>query len=400
MTADIVIEATGHTEVIDEAVAATCTTAGKTEGKHCSVCGEVTVAQNDVDALGHTASGVWVETIAPTYEAEGLEVQYCTVCGEIAESRPVDKLVQVGPDENALYNMRFNGATLSLMNNLAINFKVPADKIPEGFTNPYAKFIIGDQEYIVTEYEIESDGRYVFQFANIPAHFMNETVYAYICATYSDGEVYDGRVLEYGIYKYAYSTLGKAATPAKDKTLIVDLLNYGAAAQIKKGYNVDALVNADLTAEQAGWGTAAKPAYQDLTTTKFVTIENPTASFKGVQLVLDTSVCIRARFVPGADTENVKVTTENGQEWIIPLSECEFIDASQGYYVYLDKLNANQMREAVYFTACDAEGNAVSNTLRYSICSYAARTTSGTTDLLNLLEAMIKYGDSAAAAAK
>ncbi|KQM10176.1 hypothetical protein AOA81_04690 [Methanomassiliicoccales archaeon RumEn M2] len=48
-----VIAYKGHTEVIDEAVAATCTTAGKTVGKHCSVCGEVLIAQTDVPALGH-----------------------------------------------------------------------------------------------------------------------------------------------------------------------------------------------------------------------------------------------------------------------------------------------------------------------------------------------------------
>ncbi|MBR5783413.1 MAG: hypothetical protein IKY33_04225, partial [Clostridia bacterium] len=128
-------------------IAPTCNTDG-VANIVCAICGEVLQTGVILPATGHVASGVWVETIAPTYEAEGQEVQYCTVCGEIAESRPVDKLVQVGPDENALYNMRFNAATLSLMNNLAINFKVPADKIPEGFTNPYAKFIIGDQEYI------------------------------------------------------------------------------------------------------------------------------------------------------------------------------------------------------------------------------------------------------------
>ena len=42
------VPATGHTEVIDAAVAATCTNTGLTEGKHCSVCNEVLVAQQVV----------------------------------------------------------------------------------------------------------------------------------------------------------------------------------------------------------------------------------------------------------------------------------------------------------------------------------------------------------------
>ena len=46
-------EALGHNEVVDAPVAATCTTGGKTEGKHCSACNEVIVAQTATAALGH-----------------------------------------------------------------------------------------------------------------------------------------------------------------------------------------------------------------------------------------------------------------------------------------------------------------------------------------------------------
>ena len=47
------IPALGHAEVVDAAVQATCTTTGKTEGKHCSRCGEVLIAQDTTQALGH-----------------------------------------------------------------------------------------------------------------------------------------------------------------------------------------------------------------------------------------------------------------------------------------------------------------------------------------------------------
>lgn len=46
-----------HTEVVDKAVAPTCTETGLTEGKHCSVCAEVLVKQEVVPALGFTVSG-------------------------------------------------------------------------------------------------------------------------------------------------------------------------------------------------------------------------------------------------------------------------------------------------------------------------------------------------------
>ncbi len=77
-----VIEATGHTEVIDAAVAATCTTVGKTEGKHCSVCNTVLVAQNTVQAKGHTevVDAAVAATCTETGKTEG---KHCSVCGTV-----------------------------------------------------------------------------------------------------------------------------------------------------------------------------------------------------------------------------------------------------------------------------------------------------------------------------
>ena len=48
---DTVIEALGHTPVVDAAVAPTYTATGLTEGTHCSVCNEVLTAQETVDVL-------------------------------------------------------------------------------------------------------------------------------------------------------------------------------------------------------------------------------------------------------------------------------------------------------------------------------------------------------------
>lgn len=52
-TYDEKIPATGHTVVTDAAIDATCTTEGKTEGSHCSVCGEVIVAQQTLPLADH-----------------------------------------------------------------------------------------------------------------------------------------------------------------------------------------------------------------------------------------------------------------------------------------------------------------------------------------------------------
>lgn len=48
---DTIISATGHTTVIDPAVEPTYDSTGLTEGKHCSACGEVIIAQTIIPAL-------------------------------------------------------------------------------------------------------------------------------------------------------------------------------------------------------------------------------------------------------------------------------------------------------------------------------------------------------------
>ena len=73
------IAATGHKAVKDAAVAATCETAGKTEGSHCSVCNTVIKAQTTVAALGHSWGGGKV-TKAATCTAAGTKTYTCTRC--------------------------------------------------------------------------------------------------------------------------------------------------------------------------------------------------------------------------------------------------------------------------------------------------------------------------------
>ena len=86
-----------HNVVIDEAVSATCTEKGLTEGEHCSKCGEVLLAQTEVPALGHTAADAVKENeIEPTCTTAGSydSVVYCSVCDvEISrETKSVDAL--------------------------------------------------------------------------------------------------------------------------------------------------------------------------------------------------------------------------------------------------------------------------------------------------------------------
>ena len=219
---------------------------------------------------------------------------------------------------------------------------------------------------------------------------MKDTVIATLNATY-EGEACTA-VKEYSVAEYCYSMLDQYADNEDVRTLVVDLLNYGAASQIYSGYNTDALVNADLTAEQAAWGSEDANINNALNT-KYETVDNAVATWKGAGLTLLESVAIRFKFkVDSIDGLTVNIKTANG-EWNI--DSAEFVKSGSYYYITFDKLGANMMSEEV-FVSIVKDGAKVSNTARYSIESYAyAKQNAEDANLANLVKAMMRYGNSA-----
>lgn len=71
----------GHTEVTDPAVPGTCMKQGKTEGVHCSVCGQVLKAQRDTFGSHKSVREPSVQASC-TEPGKSMGV-YCSVCGKI-----------------------------------------------------------------------------------------------------------------------------------------------------------------------------------------------------------------------------------------------------------------------------------------------------------------------------
>jgi len=74
------LDPAGHSEVIDPAVAATCTETGLTEGKHCEVCGVTTVEQKVTNKAPHKYGKEQYQK--PTAEVDGGQFVKCE-CGDI-----------------------------------------------------------------------------------------------------------------------------------------------------------------------------------------------------------------------------------------------------------------------------------------------------------------------------
>ena len=88
LVAQEVIPAKGHTSVVVKGYPATCTEDGLTDGAKCSVCGEVLVAQEVIPAKGHTEM-VLSGKPATCTETGLTEGKICSVCGEILVAQEV-----------------------------------------------------------------------------------------------------------------------------------------------------------------------------------------------------------------------------------------------------------------------------------------------------------------------
>ena len=87
------LPAKGHTAVTDKGYPATCTTAGKTDGSHCSVCNTVIKAQTVINATGHKSSG-WIVDKAASIGVKGSKHKECTVCKKVLETAEIPALAK------------------------------------------------------------------------------------------------------------------------------------------------------------------------------------------------------------------------------------------------------------------------------------------------------------------
>ena len=88
------LPAKGHTAVTDKGYPATCTTAGKTDGSHCSVCNTVIKVQSVINATGHKSSA-WITDKAPSIGVKGSKHRECTVCKKVLETAEIPALSRI-----------------------------------------------------------------------------------------------------------------------------------------------------------------------------------------------------------------------------------------------------------------------------------------------------------------
>ena len=88
------LPAKGHIAVTDKGYPATCTTAGKTDGSHCSVCNTVIKVQTVINATGHKSSG-WIVDKTASIGVKGSKHKECTVCKKVLETAEIPALSRI-----------------------------------------------------------------------------------------------------------------------------------------------------------------------------------------------------------------------------------------------------------------------------------------------------------------
>lgn len=299
--------------------------------------------------------------------------------------------VELEGDENSA--LKFATLSLYLQDNISVNYKINgAELVEAGYQNLRVKLELNGTETTITEYKIDND-KYVFEFADVAPQWINDTISATLYAELN-GETVQSDVLEYSVAKYCYTVLQNYTSDAyaETRTLMVDLLNYGAAAQSYANYKVDTLANASLTDTQKGWASQELPNLTSVLNSSYNTIENPSVAWKSVALRLDNTVMIKYK-IQADSIENLSAKIEVGNySWTIPYTDFTKAEDEGCYYVYIDGLSAGQMSEAVDTTIYNGDV-AVSNTIRYSIESYvSANQNHEDTKLVDMLNMMLKYG--------
>ena len=305
--------------------------------------------------------------------------------------------VEAGEDNS----LTIDGATLSVSSDITVKYLLKKNAFDNaGYKDPYIEATYCGKttklDALVTS--VSGIECYVFSFNNVAPHKMNDSIYTVLYAQ-KDGELCVGQTHEYSVAKYAYSILATTTDPYF-RTMLVDMLNYGAAAQKYMNYNVNALVNADLTEKQQSYGTQN---LRELTTVKYLPTAEASdkANWVGLGLYLENKVAIRGYF--DTDLTNgiyVKVTDEAGETLgTVPYSDLTTAigpDNTPVYTFIFDGLNVSQMSKVVKFSICDANNNTISRAYTYSIESYVYTSKDSSVEkLANLTKEMIKYGDAA-----
>lgn len=330
----------------------------------------------------------WVYNNDAVDEHNGTRTRTCSECGE---SETVE-----APNTAEL---KRSGNALALEDSVALKTYVDKATV-DYYDEVYAEF---ERNGKITRAELSTDtltyedNEYaVFDFSNISPQAMDDEINITVYGI-KDGVTYNGESYKYSVTEYINRTLD-TTDDAKLKTMLVDLLYYGAECQIYSGYKTDSLMTDNLTDEEKTYKSEGELELVNIKNSSYETCENRLVRF-GTALRLNNSVEIATALnISNITIDDLTFKVKAGDRSEQTFTKAENpnnFEFTNGYwYFYYDELFADQFSDEVYITAYYND-EPVSYTLKYSVESYAASVTDE--NLKSLTDAMMRYGNSAKA---
>lgn len=333
------------------------------------------------------------------------------VTGSTAATNTKTYFVDGGKIESATRNFVLTfGKSITLGDSLSITFKAVKSQVAtaEGTTVKFLRTYSDGREAVVTSVELSDEctdptnaKNYAVPYPGIAAKEMGDNVYF---AIYDANGNQVTTLEKYSILTYANNQL-KSTTDAKFATLLVDMLNYGAAAQVYIGYDVEHLVNAGLTEEQKAY--ASDDLVIDATLQEgYINSLSPSA--KSLTLKNTIEIAVKYTYMSGNYKEQVKnaayavatYTTYAGTPMEKRMELTEGTAGGGSKDAKIDFMSTANMRTLINVKLYDANDNVIEGTeLVYSISAYVYnQLKNGYNDANNLhvlLMRIMQFGDSA-----
>jgi len=403
----VIAPALGHTHKLTHKamVEPTCEQPGSKEYFECT-CGkwfsdgEATQEITDPNAVVIPAKGHSHNTVVtePTCTEDGYTTYTCS-CGDtyVADIVPTpghsyqEGVCQDCGDVDETYVPKFSisFANMTLGNSLAMNFAFEQGH-RDDWTGCYAEIVKEyadgrpNKEITIPYAQWGSAGingvkHFALKFDGVAAKEMSDNVFVTIYDAQGNAISY---TWEDSVRGYAMRTLNNPKTSEESAIMVVDLLNYGAAAQSYFKYNTGDLANNQMTEAQKALATKDAPAED-------IRVKGP--NYLGSNLGLESQILMRMAF--GNTTEDMNATIEftnhAGREIKVELDGSEF--GASGVFV-IDEIVIADGRRPVTVTIYNADGSIFASATD-SMESYIARMRRDKYD--PLFEAILKFSDSA-----
>ncbi len=282
---------------------------------------------------------------------------------------------------------------VTLSENISLEYKLDGDKLA-GYEGIRAEFTTDSLSAVVTEYTTDENGDIIFSFNGLNPKNAGDSVTAVYYGT-KDGVEEISETYQYSIAEYCRDVIETYSDTNEDYEEVIavckGLLNYAAASQTYFDYNPEGLVNEGYENYTAG------RTYQNAMALTANEGENK-VTFKSAGLSFTDTVLIRFN-VAAESTKGLYTVVSDGENtWRI--NSFKATGTAGRYYVYIDGINLTDLSKPLTFTVYDANDNQVSDTLTYSVESYAAAKQGAGGAIENLVNAMMNYGDAVRALAE